>query len=161
MYSGAEARYGRDVASLPESARTHHRRPAPATFGTRNAVHATVTLEALTTDRLTAAVRFGRGAHDVVDLVHGGALASVFDEAFAHLAETMLGEPCRTSRLSYDLYTDVPTSAMYTLEARVLYVMRRRVSVEGCLRDQDGEKVAGGHGLFSRRRPTPVATENR
>ncbi|WP_324654112.1 PaaI family thioesterase [Georgenia sp. H159] len=80
-------------------------------------------------------------------VVHGGAVATVFDDLFGFLPY-LLGTPAVTRQLAVEYLTPVRVGVAYRLEASVMRREDRKFFVAGTLRDLDGRAVASSTAVF-------------
>ena len=92
-------------------------------------------------------ITFGRRAQGPPGHVHGGCLATVLDEAMGASA-WLSGHPCLAASLNVNYRHMVPINSTMRLEARVIEVIDRKVTITAELRDSGGEILADGRGLF-------------
>ena len=81
------------------------------------------------------------------DIMHGGIVAVLLDEAMAH-ATLSTGVRAVTARLEVRFRKAVPTDEMLVVEGRVTSQRGRMLEVEGMLRGKDGTLYAEGHSRF-------------
>lgn len=80
-------------------------------------------------------------------LVHGGVLATAFDEVLG-ASNWLLLTPAVTAHLEVDFRTPVPVGRTVQIEARIDSVDGRKVYTSGLGRFDDGTVVAHAEGLF-------------
>jgi len=106
---------------------------------------------ALEGEMVVARVRLQEGFQGAPGLVHGGVLASIFDEVLG-MAAIARGQAGPTARLSVDYRKPTPLHADLRFEASVDRVQRRRAHVSGrCL--ADGELTAEAEAIYVRPLP--------
>lgn len=80
-------------------------------------------------------------------VAHGGIVMALLDEVMAHAAG-MAGYRGVTAGLNARFKHPVPLGVPLTVRARVLWVRRGVLAIEGELRDGDGALLASGDGKF-------------
>lgn len=98
-------------------------------------------------DHLLARVWFGPGAEGPPGYTHGGAMASVLDEAMGGVC-WMNAHHVLAARLSVTFLRPLPVDTHTTLDAWIVSVDGRKVSPRAQLVDASGNVVAEGEGLF-------------
>jgi acyl-coenzyme A thioesterase PaaI-like protein len=81
------------------------------------------------------------------NIMHGGVVAALLDEAMAH-ATLSTGERAVTARLEVRFRKAVPTDELLTVEGRVTGRRGRVFEVTGVVRGADGTVYADGHSRF-------------
>lgn len=98
-------------------------------------------------DHLLARVWFGPGAEGPPLHTHGGALAAVLDEAMGGVC-WMNNHQVLAARLGVNFLRPLPLDTHTTIDAWIVAVDGRKVSVRSRLLDAKGHVVAEGDGLF-------------
>ena len=96
---------------------------------------------------LYARVWFGPGAEGPPGHAHGGAMASVLDEAMGGVC-WMNHHHVLAARLSVTFLRPLPVETHTTVEAWIVSIDGRKVSPRARLRDEMGRVVAESDGLF-------------
>ncbi len=81
------------------------------------------------------------------DIMHGGIIAALLDEAMAH-ATLSTGVRAVTARLEVRFRKAVPTDESLIVEGRVNGRRGRVLEVDGILQGKDGTLYAEGHSRF-------------
>jgi acyl-coenzyme A thioesterase PaaI-like protein len=81
------------------------------------------------------------------EIMHGGVVAVLLDEAMAH-ATLSTGERAVTARLEVRFRKPVPTNELLTVEGRVTGRRGRVFELDGSVRGADGTIYAEGHSRF-------------
>ena len=81
-------------------------------------------------------------------IVHGGIIASVFDDAMAWAIRRESGSWAVTGEMSVRYLRPVLAGTRYVVEGRVEKRSGRRISTVAVMKDDDGKKVAEANGLF-------------
>lgn len=81
-------------------------------------------------------------------VVHGGIIASVFDDAMAWAIRRESGSWAVTGELSVRYLRPVLADTRYVVEGRVEKRSGRRISTVAVMKSYDGKKVAEANGLF-------------
>ncbi len=82
------------------------------------------------------------------DIVHGGMLATLLDEAMGQLAEAAAGVRCTTVELGVTYLAPVPTHGDITAEAKILRLGHSLVFAEATVFDADGTAAARGQAVL-------------
>lgn len=90
---------------------------------------------------------FGPGSEGPPGHVHGGAVASVLDEAMG-AAAWLAGYPCVAARLEVDYRAMIRLGMDARFEVAIRSVNGRKIATEGRLFDESGALLAQSHGLF-------------
>lgn len=98
-------------------------------------------------DHLFARVWFGPGAEGPPLHAHGGAMAAVLDEAMGGVC-WMNDHKVLAARLSVNFLRPLPLDTHTTVEAWIMSVDGRKISVSSRLLDAQGQVVAEAEGLF-------------
>ena len=97
--------------------------------------------------RATCAIEPGEAFAGWSNIMHGGVVAALLDEAMAH-ATLSTGERAVTARLEVRFRKAVPTDELLTVEGRVTGRRGRVFEVSGTVRGPDGTVYAEGHSRF-------------
>lgn len=98
-------------------------------------------------DHLFARVWFGPGAEGPPLHAHGGAMAAVLDEAMGGVC-WMNDHQVLAARISVTFLRPLPLDTHTAVDAWIVAVDGRKLSVRSRLLDANGEIVAEGDGLF-------------
>jgi acyl-coenzyme A thioesterase PaaI-like protein len=90
---------------------------------------------------------FGSGAQGPPGHVHGGAMASVLDEAMG-AAAWLAGHVVLAARLTTGFHRMLPLDSVVRIETRIAAVNGRKVTVQSALRDGAGELICDAEGLY-------------
>ena len=83
-------------------------------------------------------------------IVHGGIIASVFDDAMAWAVKKELGTWAMTGEMSIRYLRPVREGRAYVVKGKVDKRTGRRVNASGVLTDSEGKKMAEATALFLR-----------
>ena len=83
-------------------------------------------------------------------IVHGGLIASVFDDAMAWAVRQTIGGWAVTGEMSVRYLRPVKANHEYTVEGRVDKLSGRRITTAALMTDERGKKVAEAKALFIR-----------
>ncbi len=89
-------------------------------------------------------------------ILHGGIIATLLDESFAHAlggAARGAGEVAVTAEMTVRFKKPVPIGQRIFLEGRVLSISGRVINCEGTIRDEAGQELASGLGKLIRLKP--------
>ena len=81
-------------------------------------------------------------------VVHGGIIASVFDDAMAWAIRKESGSWAVTGEMSIRYLRPVLADARYVIEGRVEKTSGRRIATTALMKDEKGKKVAEANALF-------------
>ncbi|MGI6783531.1 MAG: PaaI family thioesterase [Aminivibrio sp.] len=81
-------------------------------------------------------------------IVHGGIIASIFDDAMAWAARQAAGGWAVTGEMSVRYLRPVKAGMEYTAEGRVSKQSGRRLTTEAALTGEDGKRAAEATALF-------------
>ena len=81
-------------------------------------------------------------------VVHGGIIASVFDDAMAWAIRKESGSWAVTGEMSIRYLRPVLADARYVVEGRVEKMSGRRIAATALMKDEKGKKVAEANALF-------------
>jgi uncharacterized protein (TIGR00369 family) len=98
-------------------------------------------------------------------IAHGGIVATLLDEAFAHAAggaaRGVNGEGAVTAEMTILFKKPVPIGVLVFLEGRVSAVRGRLIECESTLRDAAGKELAAGRGKLVKLKKAPTEGEER
>lgn len=80
------------------------------------------------------------------DVLHGGILSTLLDEAITHVGIATLGRPAVTAQLDVRFRSPSPTGVKLTVSAKRTKASRRLVLAEAAVRLPDGTLVATANG---------------
>lgn len=80
------------------------------------------------------------------DVLHGGILSTLLDEAITHVGIATLGRPAVTAQLDVRFRSPSPTGVKLTVSAKRTRASRRLVLAEAAVRLPDGTLVATANG---------------
>ncbi len=83
-------------------------------------------------------------------IVHGGIIASVFDDAMAWAVKKEIGTWAMTGEMSIRYLRPVKSGKTYVAKGKVDKRTGRRVNASGVLTDDEGKKMAEATALFLR-----------
>ncbi|HCL78853.1 MAG TPA: PaaI family thioesterase [Synergistaceae bacterium] len=83
-------------------------------------------------------------------VVHGGIIASVFDDAMAWAVRQEIGNWAVTGEMSVRYLRPVTADRRYRVEGRTERISGRRIATTASMTDDHGRKVAEGRALFIR-----------
>lgn len=86
------------------------------------------------------------------DIMHGGIVATLLDEAMAHAA-LAAGVRAVTARIELRFRNPVPTGRPLIVEGKVVSRRGRVMDIEGVLSGEDGTPYASSHARFLSERP--------
>ena len=83
-------------------------------------------------------------------IVHGGIIASVFDDAMAWAVKKEIGTWAMTGEMSIRYLRPVKSGKAYVVKGKVDKRIGRRINASGVLTDDEGKKMAEATALFLR-----------
>ena len=83
-------------------------------------------------------------------IVHGGIIASVFDDAMAWAVKKEIGTWAMTGEMSIRYLRPVKSGKAYVVKGKVERRIGRRINASGVLTDGEGKKMAEATALFLR-----------
>jgi acyl-coenzyme A thioesterase PaaI-like protein len=105
-----------------------------------------------TNDHLYACVWFGRPTEGPPNIVHGGAIAAVLDEAMGAVC-WMNGHPVIGARITINYLQAVPLEFSGHIEAQLERIEGRKCFITSRLTDERGTIYAQGEALFVKLAP--------
>ena len=90
-------------------------------------------------------------------VVHGGIIASVFDDAMAWAIRRENGSWAVTGEMSVRYLRPVLAGTRYVVEGRVEKSSGRRISTVAVMKEKNGKKVAEANALFVRIRERTIS----
>jgi uncharacterized protein (TIGR00369 family) len=90
-------------------------------------------------------------------VVHGGIIASVFDDAMAWAIRRESGSWAVTGEISVRYLRPVLAGTRYVVEGRVEKSSGRRISTVAVMKEENGKKVAEANALFVRIREKAIS----
>ncbi|MEN6501590.1 MAG: PaaI family thioesterase [Tenuifilaceae bacterium] len=94
-----------------------------------------------------AKVLFRKEAQGAPDIVHGGAIAAVFDETMGAIC-LVLGQPAVTATLTVDYRIPVPVEKEFLVEARLEKTERRKFFITARMLDEQQELFAESKAIY-------------
>eukprot|EP00128_Syssomonas_multiformis_P013946 Colp12_sorted_trinity150504_noHs@3315 len=98
-------------------------------------------------DRVHAVVRLGEDLTGHPGIVHGGLIATIFDEIFGGTAWMKSG-PVFTAYLTINYRKPVPAGTVLMFTGNVKEIKGRKVFIDGTAVDKNGEAYADANALF-------------
>lgn len=83
-------------------------------------------------------------------IVHGGIIASVFDDSMAWAVKKVIGTWAMTGEMSIRYLRPVKSGKAYVVKGKVDKRIGRRINASGVLTDEEGMKMAEATALFLR-----------
>lgn len=114
-------------------------RQSPYGFGVRFAVQED--------HSIMAKMTFDRNKEGGYQIVHGGAVAAVLDEAMG-VAAFERGHPGYTVTMTYDYKRHIPINAEVTIRAWIDRIEGRKIFAKCEALLEDGKLAVSGHGIF-------------
>lgn len=150
MTDGHDAIPGTSGRAQTSDAETGHRNPWCLACGESNPASTAFTIEAVGDGTLTATAAFGRWHEGAPGRTHGGAIATVLDEALGVLAFATFGEDCLTATLNITYESSAVSGEQYTAHAHIERREGRKLWLVG---EVAGDRVvARAEALFVRAR---------
>ncbi|NLH52801.1 MAG: PaaI family thioesterase [Bacteroidales bacterium] len=94
-----------------------------------------------------ARVQFLRGAQGKPGIVHGGAIAAVFDECMGALT-LINNQAAFTASLKIDYISPLPVESLFYVESHLQKTERRKIFITGQLFDENQKLYAQAEGLY-------------
>lgn len=94
-----------------------------------------------------ARVRFLEGAQGRPGIVHGGAIAAVFDECMGAITLNN-NQPAYTASLKIDYISPLTVEAIFYVESHLLKTEKRKTFITGQIFDENQKLFAKSEGLY-------------